>query len=33
VDPILFEMHNRGYWSLGEKIAKAWDVGKEMKKK
>ena len=30
VQPILFVMNDRSYWSLGKKIAKAWDVGKEL---
>jgi flavin reductase (DIM6/NTAB) family NADH-FMN oxidoreductase RutF len=32
IDPILFVMNDRSYWSLGEKIAKAWDVGKALEK-
>jgi len=32
VQPILFVMNDRRYWSLGKKIAKAWDVGKELMK-
>jgi flavin reductase (DIM6/NTAB) family NADH-FMN oxidoreductase RutF len=28
VEPILFVMNDRSYWSLGKRIAKAWDVGK-----
>jgi flavin reductase (DIM6/NTAB) family NADH-FMN oxidoreductase RutF len=27
--PILFTMDDRGYWSVGERIATAWDVGKD----
>jgi flavin reductase (DIM6/NTAB) family NADH-FMN oxidoreductase RutF len=30
VQPILFVMNDRSYWSLGAKFAKAWDVGKEL---
>ena len=33
VQPILFVMHDNGYYGLGEKFAKAWDVGKELKDK
>jgi flavin reductase (DIM6/NTAB) family NADH-FMN oxidoreductase RutF len=29
VRPLLFEMGSRQYWSLGEPIAKCWDVGKK----
>ena len=32
VEPILFVMNDRSYWSLGKKIAKAWYVGKELAK-
>jgi len=34
VQPILFVMNDRSYWKLGERFAKAWDVGKglELKK-
>ncbi len=32
VHPILFAMLNRGYWGIGESIAKAWEIGKEFKK-
>jgi flavin reductase (DIM6/NTAB) family NADH-FMN oxidoreductase RutF len=31
VQPILFVMNDRSYWRLGNKFAKAWDVGKELK--
>jgi flavin reductase (DIM6/NTAB) family NADH-FMN oxidoreductase RutF len=31
VKPILFVMNDRSYWQLGDKIAKAWDVGKNFK--
>ncbi|MFC1821857.1 flavin reductase family protein [Thermodesulfobacteriota bacterium] len=33
VRPILFSMHDTGYWKLGDKFAKAWSVGKELKEK
>jgi len=32
VQPILFAMHDRSYWSLGKKLAKAWNIGKELDK-
>lgn len=32
VQPILFAMHDRSYWSLGNKIGKAWSIGKEFRK-
>jgi flavin reductase (DIM6/NTAB) family NADH-FMN oxidoreductase RutF len=32
VQPILFAMTDRSYWSLGKKLAKAWDIGKELNK-
>lgn len=32
VDPILFVMNDRSYWSLGKRIAKAWNVGKGLEK-
>jgi len=32
VQPILFVMNDRSYWKLGEKLAKAWDVGRKLKK-
>ena len=31
VQPILFVMNDKSYWKLGDKFAKAWDVGKEPK--
>jgi flavin reductase (DIM6/NTAB) family NADH-FMN oxidoreductase RutF len=31
VQPILFVMNDRSYWKLGEKFAKAWDVGKSVR--
>jgi flavin reductase (DIM6/NTAB) family NADH-FMN oxidoreductase RutF len=33
VDPILFVMNDRSYWNLGQRIAKAWQVGKKLKLK
>ena len=32
VNPILFIMNDGGYWKLGERFAKTWEVGKELKK-
>lgn len=32
VQPILFVMNDRSYWKIGGKLAKAWDVGKELAK-
>jgi flavin reductase (DIM6/NTAB) family NADH-FMN oxidoreductase RutF len=32
VQPILFVMNDASYWSLGKKFAKAWSIGKELKK-
>jgi flavin reductase (DIM6/NTAB) family NADH-FMN oxidoreductase RutF len=32
VQPILFAMNDRSYWSLGKKLAKAWSIGKEFNK-
>lgn len=29
VQPLLFVMNDRSYWKLGDKFAKAWDVGKK----
>jgi flavin reductase (DIM6/NTAB) family NADH-FMN oxidoreductase RutF len=31
VQPILFAMPDRSYWTVGERAARAWDVGKELK--
>lgn len=31
VRPILFVMNDRSYWKLGERFAKAWNIGKELK--
>jgi hypothetical protein len=32
VQPILFVMNDRSYWKIGSKLAKAWNVGKELAK-
>ena len=32
VQPILFVMNDASYWSIGKKFAKAWSIGKELKK-
>lgn len=32
VDPIIFAMYDPFYFNLGERFAKAWSVGKELKK-
>jgi len=31
VQPLLFSMPDRSYWSIGERAGKAWDAGKELK--
>jgi flavin reductase (DIM6/NTAB) family NADH-FMN oxidoreductase RutF len=31
VQPLLFSMPDRSYWTIGERTAKAWDVGKALK--
>jgi len=31
VQPLLFVMNDRSYWKLGDKFAKAWDIGKTLK--
>ena len=31
VKPILFVMNHRSYWKLGDRLAKAWNVGKNLK--
>jgi flavin reductase (DIM6/NTAB) family NADH-FMN oxidoreductase RutF len=31
VRPLLFDMPSRGYWSLGERLADAWEIGKSLK--
>jgi flavin reductase (DIM6/NTAB) family NADH-FMN oxidoreductase RutF len=32
LQPILFTISNQSYYSIGKKIAKAWNIGKEFKK-
>jgi flavin reductase (DIM6/NTAB) family NADH-FMN oxidoreductase RutF len=32
VRPMLFVMNDKSYWNLGERLARAWDVGKALKK-
>jgi flavin reductase (DIM6/NTAB) family NADH-FMN oxidoreductase RutF len=32
VQPLLFAMNDRSYWRIGARLAKAWDVGKELMK-
>lgn len=32
LQPILFAMNDRSYYSVGKKLAKAWSIGKELKK-
>jgi flavin reductase (DIM6/NTAB) family NADH-FMN oxidoreductase RutF len=32
VQPILFVMNDRSYWGLGKRLAKAWNIGKELDK-
>ena len=31
IQPILFVVNDRSYWKLGERFAKAWNVGNELK--
>lgn len=31
VQPLLFDMSVREYWSLGQPVAKCWEVGKQLK--
>jgi flavin reductase (DIM6/NTAB) family NADH-FMN oxidoreductase RutF len=31
VQPLLFSMPDRSYWSIGERTAKAWDAGKALR--
>jgi flavin reductase (DIM6/NTAB) family NADH-FMN oxidoreductase RutF len=33
LQPVLFSMHDRSYWRLGERLAKAWEIGKTLIKK
>ena len=33
VKPLLYSMSDRGYWSLGNRLSNAWDVGKKLIKK
>jgi flavin reductase (DIM6/NTAB) family NADH-FMN oxidoreductase RutF len=30
LQPLLFSMNDRSYWRIGDKLAKAWNVGKEL---
>ena len=32
IDPFVLSMPDNSYWGIGEFVAKAWDVGKELKK-
>ena len=32
VEPILFVMNDKSYWKLGERLARAWHVGKGLRK-
>ncbi len=32
LQPILFAMHDRSYWTVGKRLAKAWNIGKELNK-
>jgi flavin reductase (DIM6/NTAB) family NADH-FMN oxidoreductase RutF len=32
VQPFLFDMMQRSYWRLGEKLGRAWNIGKDYKK-
>ncbi len=32
VQPVLFDMMSKSYWRLGERFAKAWNVGRELGK-
>jgi flavin reductase (DIM6/NTAB) family NADH-FMN oxidoreductase RutF len=31
IQPILFVMNDRSYWKLGDRFAKAWNIGNELK--
>ena len=33
LDPLLFDMSSIQYWSLGDRVAGAWNAGKKLKKK
>jgi flavin reductase (DIM6/NTAB) family NADH-FMN oxidoreductase RutF len=33
LEPILFVMNDRSYWKLGERLAKAWQIGKPQENK
>ena len=33
VQPMLFVMNDKGYYRMGERLAGAWHIGKELKKK
>jgi len=33
VRPLLFVMNDRGYWSIGHKVAQAWNAGMDLRKK
>lgn len=33
MNPIVFSMHDNNYWKVGEHLARAWDIGKELKTK
>ncbi|MFB0563791.1 MAG: flavin reductase family protein [Candidatus Lokiarchaeia archaeon] len=30
INPIIFSMHDNNYWKVGEHVARAWNVGKEL---
>jgi flavin reductase (DIM6/NTAB) family NADH-FMN oxidoreductase RutF len=32
INPLLFTMHDQGYWTIGTRVATAWDIGKTLKK-
>ncbi len=32
IDPVVLSMPDNSYWGIGEFVAKAWNVGKELKK-
>jgi len=32
IQPILFVMNDKSYWKLGERLARAWNIGKELRK-